>query len=251
MSDITLRQRSTTELVDAAFQVFRREPGQFIVAAALIYVPWLVLRVVLDIGVNPDVAPSVWQSLVLLAGSVAVYTLAGGVTAVLASDVYLDQPADLARAFGLVAKRIVPLVVTMIITTVAIIFFAIFLLLPALYPIARFFAARQVILLEHGGVGAALSRSSYLSVDIKRHILNTLLLIGLITIAITFGSTMLTTMIGSRLMQQVVATAISAAVYPLLGITETLLYYDVRIRKEGFDVEYLAGSVEAPAPAGM
>ena len=29
---------------------------------------------------------------------------------------------------------------------------------------------------------------------------------------------------------------------PFLGITETLLYYDIRIRKEGFDVEYLAAT---------
>jgi hypothetical protein len=51
-----------------------------------------------------------------------------------------------------------------------------------------------------------------------------------------------------------VGTAVSVVVYPLFGLTETLLYYDARIRKEGFDVEYLAGadtSAAAPENAAL
>jgi hypothetical protein len=36
--------------------------------------------------------------------------------------------------------------------------------------------------------------------------------------------------------------------YPLLGIAETLIYYDVRIRKEGFDIEMMAAQAAEPAP---
>ena len=43
MSDIALRPRSATELVDAAFQLYRRQPLQFIVGLGLIYVPWMLL----------------------------------------------------------------------------------------------------------------------------------------------------------------------------------------------------------------
>ena len=46
-----------------------------------------------------------------------------------------------------------------------------------------------------------------------------------------------------------VSTAVSVVLYPLLALTETLLYYDARIRKEGFDVEYLArGDTSSAAP---
>ena len=60
-------------------------------------------------------------------------------------------------------------------------------LFPALYPLARFFAVRQAIMIEGAGVGRSLSRSSELSVGVKGHVLATLLLAGLITIAISVG----------------------------------------------------------------
>jgi hypothetical protein len=46
----------------------------------------------------------------------------------------------------------------------------------------------------------------------------------------------------------VALTAVHVVIYPFFGIAETLLYYDIRIRKEGFDVEYLARS-NPPVPA--
>jgi hypothetical protein len=45
----------------------------------------------------------------------------------------------------------------------------------------------------------------------------------------------------SKVVVNVVSTAVAIVLYPLFGLVETLLYYDARIRKEGFDVEYLAG----------
>src|SRR5436305_357966 len=120
MPELALRPRSPSELVDAAFQVFRREPGQFVAGVALIYVPWLLLRVTLGVGMNPDVAPDIGQLVIAVVGSLAVYTLAGGVTTVMASDVYLGRPADLGRAFREVGAHILPLVVTMIVTTLLI-----------------------------------------------------------------------------------------------------------------------------------
>ena len=79
-----------------------------------------------------------------------------------------------------------------------------------------------------------------LSVGLKRHIVNTILLIALVSIAISFGVGLLSGVFQSKVITNVVGTAVSVVVYPLFGLTETLLYYDARIRKEGFDVEYLA-----------
>jgi hypothetical protein len=48
----------------------------------------------------------------------------------------------------------------------------------------------------------------------------------------------------------VAITAASMIVYPLYAIAGTLIYYDVRIRKEGFDIEMMAGQAPlAAAPA--
>ena len=127
---------------------------------------------------------------------------------------------------------------------------AIFFVLPALYPLARFFAVRQAVVLEHADAGGALVRSSELSLGAKRHILNTLLLVLVVTIAFSLGTALISSRIPSKVVYNVLATAVYVVVYPFFGITQTLLYYDIRIRKEGFDIEYMARSTGA-ATAGQ
>jgi hypothetical protein len=36
--------------------------------------------------------------------------------------------------------------------------------------------------------------------------------------------------------------------YPLIGITQMILYYDTRIRAEGFDIELMTGALGSPTP---
>ncbi len=248
MTDLALRPRSPTELVDAAFQVFRRDPMQFIVATAAVYVPWLIIRLVFDVGIS-GALPTPQQALTIALAGLVVYAVVGGVITVIASDVYLGAPADAMRALRLAATRIVPLLAASIVTLAFIVLGAILFLLPALYPMARFFAIRQAVMLEGSGAGDSLGRSSQLSMGVKGHVLKTLLLVLLVTSAVSFGSGLLAGLISSRVVVNVLLTAVSVVLYPFFGITETLLYYDVRIRKEGFDVEYLAAA--SPAAAGQ
>ena len=253
MNDLDLRPRSSTEIVDAAFQLFRRSPTQLILAAALVYVPWLVIRLVFDLGItDPLMGPS--KTLALFVGLIVVYSVVGGVTAIMASDIYLGQTPDIAAAFRSTASRFVTLAVSGIIRVTLIGIGFVFLVIPGLYALGRFFAVTQAVVLESQGIGGALSRSSHLSVDLKRHIVNTILLIALVTVAISVGFGLLSTVFQSKVISNVVSTALSVFLYPLLGLTETLLYYDTRIRKEGFDVEYLARadpSAAAPENAAL
>lgn len=48
---------------------------------------------------------------------------------------------------------------------------------------------------------------------------------------------------------EVGAQIISLMVYPLSGCTFTLFYYDLRVRKEAFDLEYLSQQLGVPSPA--
>ncbi len=242
MTDIGLRPRSATELVDAAFQVYRRTPVQFIVAAALIYVPWLVIQLVFDLEITPARFPSLDVLAINLVAGVVVYVILGGAIAVLARDVYFDRPPDVAAAFQVVGARLVPLVFASLMVLAMTSIGLVLLFLPALYPIARFFATRQAVVLENAGAGTALSRSSVLSVGLKRHILATLFLAGILTLAVNIGATLVAGLIPSAVVQRTIGTVLGVCLRPFFSITETLLYYDVRIRKEAFDIEYLAGA---------
>lgn len=248
MNELDLRPRSATEIVDAAFQLYRRGPTQFILAAAIVYVPWLIVRLVFDLGVS-DQVPSLPTLMWLAVGIVIVYSIVGGVVSVLASDAYLGRPLDTAAAFRLTASRFLTLIMVSVIRAFCIGLGMALLVFPGVYALGAFFAVTQTVVLEGSGVGGSLSRSSALSVGLKGHIIGTLLLVGLIGFAISVGIGLLSEMSQSKVLVNVVSTAVAIVLYPLFGLAETLLYYDARIRKEGFDVEYLAGAQANAAAA--
>ena len=249
MTDLALRPRSSTELVDAAFQVFRRTPVQFIVAAALVYVPWLVIQLVFDLEIQSDRLPDFDVLGINLLAGVVVYVILGGVITLLARDAYFDQPPDVARAFRAVGARIVPLLgVSLVVLRHDV--HRVDLPDPArALSAVTFFCARQTVMLERAGVGRALSRSSVLSSGLKGHVLSTLLLAGLVTFAIMLGTTLVGGLIPSRVVVRTLLTIVTVCVKPFFSIAETLLYYDARIRKEAFDIEYMADAEAALSSA--
>jgi hypothetical protein len=246
MTDLGLRPRSATELVDAAFQVYRRAPLQFMVALAVVYVPWLVIRLAFDINIDPNVIPPPSTIITIAVGGVGIYAIAGGVITALTRDVYLDHPVSVPEAFRVVATRLVTLIVASVIVAMLMTIGAMLFIIPFFYVVARFAVVRQAIVLEDAGTRQALSRSSVLSVDLKWHILATLALIVLLLLAVNIGAGFLISIIPSQVIVNVLSTALSVVVGPILGIAETVLYYDLRIRREGFDVEYLVGRDASP-----
>ena len=253
MSDLVLRPRSATELIDAAFQVYRRAPVPFMVAMALIYVPWLAIRLVFQLNV-PETPDQITANLMRVlfatgAASIVIYGLAGGAAAVLTRAVYLDEPIDVAAAFRQTSRRgsfrssSAPSWRSFLIAIGFVLF-----IVPGLYFVARFFAVRQAIVLEDTGAFAALGRSGILSKNNKLHILGALILVVILTTVVNVGAVMLINLQPSKVITSVLATALTIVVYPIIPITETLLYFDARIRNEGFDVEYLASAVTDTSP---
>lgn len=269
MSELVLRPRSATELVDAAFQVYRRAPLQFMVAVAVVYVPWLVIQLVFNVSITPTNLPDSGQIAWLSLVGILIFAIAGGVTALIARDVYLGRPLDVAANFRALLPRVptlilasvaailivaigtvvavVPVAVVIALTggqAVAFVAAGVLFIVSGTYLFARFYAVRQIVVLEDAGVVRALGRASDLSKGLRLHIIGTLFLIGVLTIAVDVGVTLMLGMIPSPVLIRLGSTALAVIVGPLFGITETVLYYDLRIRKEAFDVEYLAAAVE-------
>lgn len=253
MADIALRPRSATELVDAAFQLYRRDPLQFMVGLGVIYIPWLIVVVVFRLGVElTDVTTDNLMAVELrllgfALGTLLLYTIGVGVTTVMADDVYFGRPANVGRALARVASRFVPMIVAMIAEGVMLFIGFLLFLLPSVYVYARFVSIKQAVLLENAGALSALRRSSFLTVDHKGHVLSTMGLVGLLNIAVGVGVSVVAQMVGSHALGLVITTLVNVVIYPLVGITETLVYYDLRIRREGFDIEYLAAPSSPPA----
>jgi hypothetical protein len=117
------------------------------------------------------------------------------------------------------------------------------------YLFARFFAVFQVVILENAGVSTSFSRSGVLSRGRKGHILLTLLLVWMVFAGMYAAVLIFAFTLKSQVIQTVVATIFSVIAYPLIAIVQMLLYFDTRIRNEGFDIELMTGELPPAQPA--
>jgi hypothetical protein len=248
MAPPALRPRSPSELVDAAFQILRAHYAQFVMCSALAYLPWLLVQLVFysDPSRLQTISPTI--SVVFGLGIWLVFALMSAVLIVCASQAYLGEPVDVGIAVRQALPRM-PLVLVGAILRYTMMFLGLFLfLIGALYVAARYFAVTPLIVLEDKGLRGAFARSSELSRTRKRHVINTIGLATVIYWVLAFGVQLAAALFGSLIVQALIGAAVTIMVYPVVAITEALLYYDTRIKSEGLDIELMAGALEGVPP---
>ena len=248
MAPPALRPRSPSELVDAAFQILRAHYAQFVMCSALAYLPWLLVQLVFysDPSRLQTISPTI--SVVFGLGIWLVFALMSAVLIVCASQAYLGEPVDVGIAVRQALPRM-PLVLVGAILRYTMMFLGLFLfLIGALYVAARYFAVTPLIVLEDKGLRGAFARSSELSRTRKRHVINTIGLATVIYWVLAFGVQLAAALFGNLIVQALIGAAVTIMVYPVVAITEALLYYDTRIKSEGLDIELMAGALEGVPP---
>ena len=278
MSDLRLRARSVTEIVDAAFQLYRRDALEYILVTAVAYSPLLILQLMLfgamessSASVKLDSISGLWFGLLLL-GFVG-YAIMVAVVSKFSSDIYLGRTADLGATIRLSFSKVLPLIGASLLfgllVSLGVLLFAVSIALwgPvygslgfvlavvwALWVVARYFAVFQVIILENRGVIDAFSRAGALSRGQKGHVVLTLFLVLLIITVVAIAVMTVAALLPSQMIAGVVQMVYTVVAYPLIGIAQMILYYDLRIRAEGFDIEVMTGALGAapretePAP---
>jgi hypothetical protein len=249
MASPALRPRSASELVDAAFQILRAYYPQFVMCSALAYLPWLVVQLIWYSDPSRLASITPGASVAFGLGIWLVFALMSAVLIVCASQAYLGDPVDVGVAVRQALPRL-PLVLVGAIIRYTLMFIGVFFLLAgAVYVAARFFAVTPVIVIEGRGIGAAFSRSSELSRTRKWHVILTVTLVSAIYWILALGVQLASALFGNLIVQAIVGAVVTIMVYPVVAITEALLYYDTRIKSEGLDIELMAGALDG-APAG-
>jgi hypothetical protein len=246
-----LRARSATEIVDAAFQLYRRDPMTYLLLSAVCYSPLLVLQLMAGPARSFEEQFAIMTSgvsFILLLGYWVTLSLLSATVVRLASEDYLGrrlEPSDAVRE----AVRHLPTVMFALLFKYVFIIIGFFLFfIPALWVLARYFAVTAGIVLEGHGVIGTFGRSARLSRGRKMHVLGASLLVFLIFFVVYFALAIVGAMSGSTVITTIFETVASIVAWPMFGITEMLLYYDARIRGEGFDIELMEASLGEPAP---
>lgn len=287
MTSLELRPRLATEIVDAAFQLYRRHFPELVSLSALAFAPYVVIQLLLTGGdpVEPTTAGAATSAIVLVFGWIIGSIMEAAVVAGV-SNSYLhgrpDVPAALRRTFqrlfpvllsvsakwvliglgfmgAITAGAITSAIIAVgagstgqvgpgILTGILVAGVFLIAIPVGLYFFATYFAVPATVILEGAGVIHGLKRSRDLSRGLKRRILGALGLSMLLFVIFQLILAALFALLpGPRIIGFLAEQVITIIAYPIIAVIATLLYYDARIRKEGFDIERMAADLEVRA----
>lgn len=250
MSVTALRPRSITEIVDAALHLLRQQYLQLVTATAAVCLPVLVLRLLLP-------APLSWVPPLFY---VLAQSIATGAVIVMVADSYLGRRPSVAGALREVGAHIGALVGTSVLQALLVLTGFVLLIVPGFIFLAWFFAAPMVVVLEDAGAVHALRHSRELVRGHTPRVLGALLLVILLYLVLAglLGATAgVLGAFGPGAADTALAALVDGAMRillaPILAVVFTLLYYDLRIRREGFDLQVMAAELDhaSPGPRGL
>lgn len=228
--------QSRSELLDASFVLAKRHFFRILRAA----LPAIVLAVVVDLVIEV-VGQDANAALLAIPTSLLVWGVAEGMALAACWNLVHGNPLTPASGWQLVGGRLWAVAFGyafkwMLITVGLVIF-----IVPGVYLIARWFAVPMASVAEHATLRQAYDRSSRLSeLELGRLIWTLgMLELGLMVVGIGLGGL---AAIGNAEasvagLETVVYWGVGIAVLPLRVALTTLLYLDIRMRREAYDLQ--------------
>lgn len=266
-----LRPRGIGEVLDAAVALYRARFGQLLRVTAYVVFPLQALASLIVLSAQPDkfnvsitgsatpsgdagsAAAQAGATFTVLAIALVSTAFVVAVCTRIVADAYVDHPEKSAEAMRVAGRRLFAVIGVSVVVAIAegLGFLACFV--GVAIPLVLFAVAVPVLILEQTGVFASLGRSARLTKSRFFHVLGLIAAAQLLGYVVSFSLTGLvnyllrdsgnTTLL---VMLQGLAAAVSATVTrPFLATVTVALYFDLRVRVEGFDVQMLMQRVDA------
>jgi hypothetical protein len=286
MDGMELRPLSTGEILDRTFTLYRRNFLLFLGISAIPHVLVLILNLLRvsvtfssvrlptilhspqaaatappDFGSLTGIMVGAIIGMMVLVVSVIAYLLSQGGTVFAVSEIYLGRSTTIAESFRRVSGELLRLFGVVVLNGLAT--FAAFLcfIIPGFYILCRLIVCVPAALVEDIGARESLERSLELTRDNAGRAFVVLLLYFAVSIAAAalfawpFTIMLLVvarkdpsqTILWMQLMQ-VGSFVGNVLVTPILTIASAILYYDLRVRKEAFDIQLMMNPMGGTAP---
>jgi len=236
-------------VLDASFAIYRSRFATLLLIAVVCRVIPILLAVYFAVTEPTDLLIVARLGASLL--SLVVVAIGVGASTFVVSDAYLGRETTAQSAFARALPRIWNLIGISILTSLAVGVGLLMLIVPGLILLAGLLLSPVVAVIESTpSVSEAINRSWQLSRGYKGKLLLTMLVAFLLLLvpSITLGA------VGGvaagvsadqpvGLAFFVISLVLQVFVYPFVYVVQTVLYYDLRVRKEGFDLEVLAAAM--------
>jgi len=243
MADYQLRPLSIGEILDGALVLLRRHFALVLGIAVVCEGIPTAMDVYIDLtgGGSQNPGVSLLDRLLTLVGSV----LVTGATVRVVSEAYLGRTPLFGDAMGFAGSRFGTILGANIMSGFLTVLATLALVIPGIVVACGYSVAAEAAALESGSASEALRRSWDLTKGFKWKALALgVVSIGLILVvylgAGVLGGIMGEVVGGLDAVLAVLAACVSLLIYPVISCVFTLFYYDLRVRKEGFDLEMLS-----------
>ncbi|MGI8633015.1 MAG: hypothetical protein ACR2NA_10795 [Solirubrobacterales bacterium] len=264
----SLKPLGVGEVLDAAVTVFRRNWQPLVTTVAVVAVPIYFLVFLVSLGmpdgaqtgftINQDgttsfnedeIATVVGLTVVIQLLTLAAYLLAVAGCFRAVADAYLGQEADWQVSLRFAVRRALPLLWLFIVLYVAVVVGFLLLIIPGIWLAVSFSVAIPAMLIGERRGTQALKRSFRLVRGRWWPTAGTLIVAYLLTIVVSFIVAIPLGIVGlsgadsqavAGLANLVANVASAMITLPFFAAVITVLYVDLRVRKEGFDLQLLA-----------
>ena len=241
MTDPLLRPRSAMEIVDATFRLYRLHFSVLASIALILLGPFTILSTIVGgtAGTLIDRASGLLMPIVSGATVLVVANVLHGTEVSVRGTL-----AQLDGAWG-------SLILVAIIQNFLMIIGLIFLIVPGVIAVVWTFAAPMAVVVEGArDSSTAFGRARQLARGQFGHILGTMLLSGVAIMALLFSAVIAFGIIAGlahigETASGFVSSVLFILLFPIFAISSGLLYFDLRIRAEAYDIERLASALDS------
>lgn len=254
MSRLAIRQLSIGEIIDFSFTIYRGHFATlFLIALFTSGIP-LILNTYVNSRGGP-LAAVLWYVLYLVL-ALSLGALASASTTFVVSEAYLGRSVTAGEALS----RALPLLGQVVVLSFVMGFLVglgtLFLLVPGIIIGCGLAVSTPALVLESGDAMEALRRSWSLTRGSRFKIFLLFLVVVIIIMIPVVGVTMVMGLLpgaagvagrpsATLILATVAGGLVEMLVYPIFYCALTLAYYDLRVRKEGFDLELLESNLQS------
>ena len=263
-----IKERSVGEILDAAFHLYRNHFRVFVAAAFCVAVPVALLGSFVDWAIAGDAQALealphagaddlASKARALLASSISFtvrrvgHVLEDGAMTLIVSDAYLGQPLSVASGYRRSFAALWPLLGTWALATLGMALGLMCLIVPGVLVILCWAFNTPAVVIEGRGARASLARSRELTTGNYGRLFLLYLVSGGVSWGIGLGlrSLIPDAVLAIPVLEKLVRLVPQILLAPIGVAAITLAYFDVRVRKEGFDLERLVLGLGQPESA--
>ena len=249
-----LRPLSLGEVLDRTFQFYRQKFLLFVGIAiipqtAVLFVGFL--AAFLDTDTLSRYTALFWTGFVLaLIFNLVALAISQAATSAAVSDIYLGRETSIRQAYGRIRGNMRRMIGIMLGLWLYTALYSMLLVIPGIYVTLAWALAIPAAVIEGLSFSECRDRSSYLTDGVKGRIFIIFVMVWILSTGVSYGIekffhalTGLTVGAAHSLSltatKELISFIASVLVEPIAMIAFTITYYDQRVRREGFDIEFM------------